>query len=87
MWQDKFFVAWQFVVRKIGAFTFKSEYDLDVGEEYSDSGAEVQYSIASGLTAVVTVIDYDYKVTANNHEGSPSADSGTMSQLTLKTSF
>ena len=71
----------------VGAFTFKSEDDLDVGEEYSASGAEVQYSIASGLTAVITVIDYDYKVTASNHENNPSADSGTMSQLTIKTSF
>ena len=71
----------------LGAFTFKSEDDLDVGEEYSASGAEVQYSIASGLTAVITVIDYDYKVTASNHEATPVADSGTASQLTLKTSF
>ena len=71
----------------LGAFTFSSEDDLDVGEEYSASGAEVQYSIASGLTAVITVIDYDYKVTAANHEATPVADSGTMSQLTLKTSF
>ena len=71
----------------LGAFTFKSEDDLDVGEEYTASGAEVQYSIASGLTAVITVVDYDYKVTAANHEATPVADSGTMSQLTLKTSF
>ena len=71
----------------LGAFTFSSEDDLDVGEEYSASGAEVQYSIASGLTAVITVVDYDYKVTAANHEATPVADSGTMSQLTLKTSF
>ena len=71
----------------LGAFTFSSEDDLDVGEEYSASGAEIQYSIASGLTAVITVIDYDYKVTAANHEATPVADSGTMSQLTIKTSF
>ena len=71
----------------IGAFSFKSEDDLDVGEEYTASGGEVQYTIASGLTAVITVVDYDYKVTASNHENSPTADSGTMSQLTLKTSF
>ena len=71
----------------LGAFTFSSEDDLDVGEEYSASGAEVQYSIASGLTAVITVVDYDYKVTAANHEATPVADSGTMSQLTIKTSF
>ena len=71
----------------IGAFSFKSEDDLDVGEEYTASGGEVQYSIASGLTAVITVVDYDYKVTAANHEATPVADSGTMSQLTIKTSF
>ena len=71
----------------IGAFTFKSEDDLDVGEEYTASGGELQYSIASGLTAVITVVDYDYKVTAANHEATPVADSGTMSQLTIKTSF
>ena len=28
----------------VGAFTFKSEDDLDVGEEYTASGAEVQYN-------------------------------------------
>jgi hypothetical protein len=71
----------------IGAFSFKSEDDLDVGEEYTASGAELQYSVASGLTAVITVVDYDYKVTAANHEATPIADSGTMSQLTLKAAF
>ena len=71
----------------IAAYTFKSEDALDVGEELSRSGMEVSYSIASGLTAVVNVEDYDYKVTAANHEGSPSADNGTATQLTLKASF
>ena len=45
----------------VGAFTFKSEDDLDVGEEYTASGAEIQYNIASGLKATITVVDYDYK--------------------------
>ena len=71
----------------VGAYTFKSEDDLDVGEEYTRSGAEVQYTIASGLTAVINVDDYDYKVTAANHEGTPVADSGTITQLTIKASF
>jgi hypothetical protein len=71
----------------IGAFTFKSEDDLDAGEEYTASGAEVQYNIASGLKASITVVDYDYKVTAANHEATPTADSGTMTQLTLGASF
>ena len=71
----------------IAAYTFKSEDDLDIGEEYTRSGAEVQYTIASGLTAVINVDDYDYKVTAANHEGTPVADSGTITQLTIKASF
>ena len=72
----------------IGAFTFKSEDDLDVGEEYTASGAEIQYNIASGLKATITVVDYDYKITTANHEAaSASADSGTMTQLTIGASF
>jgi hypothetical protein len=46
----------------IAAYTFKSEDALDAGEELSRSGVEVAYTIASGLTAVVNVEDYDYKV-------------------------
>jgi len=71
----------------IGAFTVKSEDDLDIGEEFSASGAEVQYAIASGLTAVISHTDYDYKVTASNHEGTPTADSGSATQLTIKAAF
>jgi len=72
----------------VGAFTFKSEDDLDVGEEYTGSGAEVQYNIASGLKATITVVDYDYKITAANHESADTtADSGTMTQLTIGASF
>jgi hypothetical protein len=72
----------------IAAYTFKSEDALDVGEEYSRSGAEVAYTIASGLTAVVNVDDYDYKITAANHESANTVvDNGTITQLTLKASF
>jgi hypothetical protein len=72
----------------IGAFTFKSEDDLDVGEEYTASGAEIQYNIASGLKATISVVDYDYKLTTANHESADtSADSGTMTQLTIGASF
>ena len=72
----------------VGAFTFKSEDDLDVGEEYTASGAEIQYNIASGLKATITVVDYDYKVTSSTHESTgASADSGTMTQLTIGASF
>jgi hypothetical protein len=71
----------------IGAYTFKSEDDLDIGEEYTRTGAEVKYTIASGLTAIVNVDDYDYKVTAGNHEGTPVADSGTITSLTIQATF
>ena len=71
----------------IAAYTFKSEDSLDAGEEYSRSGAEVAYSIASGLTAVVNVEDYDYKVGTNRDGASTVSDNGTVTQLTLKASF
>jgi len=71
----------------LGAYTHKSEDDLDVGEELSLSGVEVQYTIAAGLTAAVTVEDYDYKVTAANHENTPLADKGTVSKLTITAAF
>ena len=71
-------------VMTIGAYTFDSENDLVVGEEYARSGAEVAYTIASGLTAVINVDDYDYKTGTN---ATTVADSGTNSSLTIKASF
>jgi len=67
----------------LGAYTFKSEDDSDTTEEYSRSGAEVQYTIASGLTAVINVDDYDYK----SGGASTTADSGTNTKLTIKAAF
>jgi hypothetical protein len=71
-------------VMTIGAYTFDSENDSVVGEEYARSGAEVAYTIASGLTAVLNVDDYDYKTGTNS---TTAADSGTNSSLTIKASF
>ena len=72
----------------VAGYTFKSEDALDVGEEYSRTGVEVAYAIASGLTAVVNLDDYDYKVTVANHESANTVvDNGTITQLTLKASF
>ena len=67
----------------LGAYTFKSEDDLDTNEEYTKTGAEVQYSIASGLTAYINVDDYEY--TAGG--ASSTSDSGTNTKLTLKATF
>jgi len=63
-------------------YTTKLEDDLS-NEEYTLTGVEVQYTIASGLQAVINVEDYEYFVSA----GSASNDSGTASSLTIKASF
>jgi hypothetical protein len=72
----------------VGAYTFKSEDDLDAGEEYTRSGVEVQYTIASGLKAVLSVDDYKYKEGTSDGTGSLHVDdSGTQSQLTIQATF
>ena len=68
----------------LGAYTLKSEDDLDAGEEYTKSGIELQYTIANGLTTFINVDDYEYK--AGTSETAVS-DSGTTSKLTIAASF
>jgi hypothetical protein len=71
----------------IGAYTVKVEDSTGTtDEEYSNTGAEVTYSIASGLTAYVNISDYDYKTGSGTGAGT-TADSGTVSKLTLKATF
>jgi len=70
---------------KIVGYTTEVEDD-STSEEYSNTGFEAVYTIASGLSAIVTIEDYDYK------KGSASAnsaanDSGTESKLTIKATF
>ena len=67
----------------VGLHTTEAEDDTN-NQEYTNSGAEIQYTIASGLTAVVGVEDYDYKVGTSS---GTVADSGTVSRLTIKASF
>ena len=72
----------------IGAYTVDGDDSLDAGEEYTASGVEVQYTIASGLTAVVIVEDYEYKApTTADTAGTTTGDSGTNSRLVIKASF
>ena len=72
----------------LGAYTMKSEDDLEAGEEYTKSGVELQYVVAAGLTAVINVDDYEYTAaTTPNSTGTSTSDSGTQSKLTLKASF
>jgi len=75
----------------LGAYTFKSEDELDTSEEYTKSGVELQYTVAAGLTAVINVDDYEYTAATVNAagviQGTSQADSGTNSKLTIKASF
>ena len=72
----------------LGAFTLSTDDNMDVGEEYDASGVEASYTIASGLTAVVGITEYDYKVaTSQDSDMSAVADSGTTTALTIKASF
>jgi hypothetical protein len=73
----------------IAATTMKAEDDKDVSgtqnEEYSANLAEVVYTVAPGLKAKVTYLDYDYK--KGGETAAASNDSGSKTQLTLSASF
>jgi hypothetical protein len=68
---------------KISASTMKAEDDKEVSgtqaEEYSANIAEVSYTVAPGLTAKVTYLDFDYK---KGDSGGAQNDSGSMTQFT-----
>jgi len=72
----------------ISAYTVKVEDSLGktVDESYSNTGGEVAYTIASGLTAFFNVTDYDYKTGTGTGAGT-TADSGTVSKLTIQAKF
>jgi hypothetical protein len=70
----------------IGAFTVKSEDDLDAGEEYTATHYEAAYTIASGLSAVVTVSDFDYE-NGTAADAGTADESGTITTLNIKASF
>ena len=71
----------------LGAYTIKIDDSTGTtDEEYTNTGAEVTYTIASGLTAYFNISDYDYKTGAGTGAGT-TADSGTVSKLTIKAKF
>jgi hypothetical protein len=78
--------AVQFKVSDAMTFTVHTAEtdDSSSSEEYTNTGAEIKYSIASGLTAFLNVEDYDYKVGSSS---GTTADSGTVSKLTIKAAF
>jgi hypothetical protein len=72
----------------VGYGTAKSEDDLDAGEEYTGNHYEASYEIATGLTAVLNVSDFDYKEGTDNGADTSGVDmNGTTTSLTLKASF
>ena len=68
----------------VGAYTVNSEDDKDNGEEYERMGVELQYTIASGLTAYINIDEYEYTTGSSS---STQADEGTNSKLTIKATF
>ena len=71
----------------LGAYTVKVEDSTGTtDEEYTNTGAEVAYTIASGLTAYLNISDYDYKTGSGTGAGT-TADSGTVSKLTIVAKF
>ena len=74
---------------KIGASTMEAEDDKDktaagVAEKYTANAAEVSYTVAPGLSAKVTYVDYDYKA---GGETASVDDSGSITQVTISASF
>ena len=74
---------------KVGASTMEATDDKDktaagVAEKYTANAAEVSYSVAPGLSAKVTYVDYDYKRGA---ETLSTDDSGSITQVTITAAF
>jgi len=58
--------------------------DSLTNEEYTNSGIEIAYTVAPGLSAYLNVEDYDYKVGTS---AGTTADGGTASKITIKATF
>jgi len=67
--------------------TVQSEDDLDIGEEYTLNTYEASYVIASGLSAVLNVSDFDYLNGTGTLDGTQKDQNGTITSLTIKASF
>ncbi len=75
---------------KISASTMEATDDADKtaagqAEKYTANIAEVSYTVAPGLSAKVTYLDYDYK--RGNELLTAVDDSGSKTQLTISASF
>jgi hypothetical protein len=70
----------------VAAGAVSSEDDLDAGEEYDLTSYEAAYTIASGLSAVLNVSEFDYE-NGTNPDASQVDINGTNTSLTIKASF
>jgi len=70
----------------VAAGTVSSEDDLDTGEEYDMTTYEAAYTIASGLSAVLNVSDFDYE-NGTAADASQVDVNGTNTSLTIKATF
>ena len=74
---------------KVGVSTMEATDSKDktaagVEEKYTANAAEVSYTIAPGLSAKFTYLDFDYKA---GGETASADDSGSISQVTISASF
>jgi hypothetical protein len=70
----------------VAAGAVSSEDDQDAGEEYDMTSYEAAYTIASGLSAVLNVSEFDYE-NGTNADNSQVDINGTNTSLTIKASF
>jgi len=68
----------------VAAFSNNNTDTADGAEAYDVSGAELQYVIAAGLTAVINYEDFSF---IQGSGGAAAADSGSNTKFTLKAAF
>jgi hypothetical protein len=71
----------------VSAGVVSSEDDMDAGEEYDMTTYEAAYTIASGLSAVLNVTDFDYENGTGSSSVANQDYNGTNTSLTIKASF
>jgi hypothetical protein len=71
----------------VAAASVQSEDDDDAGEEYNMTTYEAAYTIASGLSAVLNVSDFDYENGTDVDAAAHVDVNGTTTSLTIKASF
>jgi hypothetical protein len=71
----------------VSAGVVTSEDDKDAGEEYDMTTYEAAYTIASGLSAVLNVSDFDYAKGTGSSSVSSANYNGTTTSLSIKATF